>query len=172
MRDVARIRELRYGDGLSAARTAEVVGCCEGTVLRYAPGSPGRVPVAPVREAFEASRLTAADVARRLGWWDRGSADSARLKRALGINGNVPADPRYRSRRYYSTLIDAETAALIAEAIGVAPWEVLPDEDEEMAAPRGYTLRKGDPEKILAAEGDLLRSEGINPEWPGIGEAA
>lgn len=31
--------------------------------------------------------------------------------------------------------------------------------EEELAVPRGYVLRKGDPEKILAVEDDLQRGE-------------
>jgi hypothetical protein len=123
-RIVHQIRSLRYLDGMAARTVAELVGVSNWTVLRYAPGRPGKVPVAPLREAFGWSPLTAADVARDLGWWDSsGSADASRVKRTLGIN--LDSAHGHRSRR---TMIDAETARLIAEAIGVSPWSILPDD--------------------------------------------
>lgn len=126
-RDVARIRELRYGDGLSSLVVAGMVGCSDRTIRKYAPGSPGRVPNDKLRAAFEASGLAAADVARRLGWDSGHGPDTSRVRRKLGLRteSSGKKGTRYRSRN-----IDAETVALMAEAIGVAPWEVMPDDDE------------------------------------------
>jgi hypothetical protein len=125
---VAEIRRLRLRDGLPTRAVADMLGMSAGNVRNYAPGRPGKVPVAPLRAAFDASPVTASDVARHLEWWDgRSKADSSRVKRTLGINRD--SSHGYRSRR---TLIDAETAMLIAEAIGISPWSILPDENEEM----------------------------------------
>jgi len=123
---VEEIRELRYLDGLSARRVADMFDMSPWTVLRYAPGRPGKVPVAPLREAFLSSPATTGDIARAMGWWDRkGSADTSRVKRTLGLQDDIAGDGR-RSRR---TMADAETVMLIAEAIGVSPWAVLPEEE-------------------------------------------
>jgi hypothetical protein len=125
---VARIRELR-ADGYTCPRVAAIVGCSELTVWRYAPGRIGKVPVAPLREAFLASSMTAADVARELGWWESKGADSSRVKRTLGLIKQTTVDRFGIRRRNFRTLVDAETVQLIAEAIGVAPWSVMPDDD-------------------------------------------
>jgi hypothetical protein len=63
-----------------------------------------------------------------MGWMDGTSGDSARVKRALGL---LPAGggPRLGYRRYSNRLVDAGTAMRMAEALGVMPWEVMPDED-------------------------------------------
>lgn len=122
--DVARIRELRYMDGLSGPAVAKIVGCSTSTVRKYAPGQPGKVPNDKLRAAFVASGLSASEVARRVGWW-AGSADGARVKRALGLLPTTNG----RGRRQIRRLIDAEMAGMLAEAIGVEPWEVMPDDD-------------------------------------------
>lgn len=128
--DIARIRKLRYRDGLMQREVAEIIGCDVKTVWRYAPGHIGKIPNDKVRAAFEASRLTAAQVARRMGWMCApGKADGARVKRALGILPDSYG-PGIRSTR---RLIDAETAGLLAEAIGVMAWEVMPDDEQEAA---------------------------------------
>ena len=87
--------------------------------------------VAAVLPSEEADR----DVARAVGWLyerrNRGthyafvSADSARVKRTLGL---LP--DRKNGHATYRQLVDIDTMTLLAEAIGVAPWEVLPDDDE------------------------------------------
>ena len=124
-REVARIRRLRYEDGLTAAETAKRVGRHRNTVRRIAPGRMGKVPVAPVREVFERSGRSASDVARELGWTAGRKAsgapqwDGSRVRRTLGL---MP-DTRYKWKGYRRE-IDAETAGLIAEACGAAPWEV------------------------------------------------
>jgi hypothetical protein len=40
-----------------------------------------------------------------------------------------------------------------------------------LTPPKGYTVTtKQDVEEILAIEADLLRSEGVDPRWPGFPE--
>lgn len=40
---------------------------------------------------------------------------------------------------------------------------------ERLTPPKGYTVTtKQDVEEILAIEADLLRSEGVDPRWPGF----
>jgi transcriptional regulator with XRE-family HTH domain len=128
---VALLRELRLRDGLTQREVATRVGCCRATVARLAPGRVGKAPVAPLREAFLASGLSAAEVARRLGWsWMRGPYlyyDSSRVKRTLGLLDDVSGVTGGRSRR---VVVDVELISRIADAIGVMPWEVLPDEEE------------------------------------------
>jgi hypothetical protein len=42
---------------------------------------------------------------------------------------------------------------------------------DEMTPPRGYVLGKDQTiEDVLAIEAELLRSEGIDPMWPGFGD--
>lgn len=120
---IALIRNLRYEDGLPARKVADMLGVTMRTIFLYAPGRPGKVPVAPLREAFKASPLTAADVARSLGWWARGNADSGRVKRTLGIN-----EDSARGYRFRREMVDAETVTLMADALGIAPWSVLPED--------------------------------------------
>lgn len=128
--EVARARELRYLDGLTVSQTAVLTGRNIDCVRRYAPGRPGKVDNALLREAFVASRKKAADVARTVGWlcskddgrWVYG--DGSRVKRTLGILPTVAGHGGSQFRR----MIDAEVAEILAEAIGVAPWEVMPIE--------------------------------------------
>lgn len=131
--DVRRIVSLRYRKGLSGPAVAEMFGICPSTVRNYAPGRIGKIDNAKLREAFEASGMTAGDVARALGWTyvrttgpkeGRRVADCTRIRRALGLQDDIAHGCRGRR-----VLIDAETAGLIAEAIGVAPWSVGCDED-------------------------------------------
>ena len=43
---------------------------------------------------------------------------------------------------------------------------------ERVEPPKGYVLtNKQTVKEILAVEADLLRSEGIDPQWPGFPEA-
>lgn len=126
------IRELRYEDGLTIQATAARVGCSAFPVRQLAPGRPGKVPNDKLREAFTDSGLSAVEVARRVGWLcstgttqgQRTQADGSRVLRTLGL-----LDDSTKDRRSTRTFIDAETAALLAEAIGVMAWEVMPDED-------------------------------------------
>jgi hypothetical protein len=120
-----QIRELRYLDGLSCGQVFALTGRNETTVRKIAPGWPGKIDNTRLREAFLASGLTAGEVARRVGWYcSHGSRgvrrDHSRVKRTLGVTRSSNGHGRSNLRR----LIDAETAALLAEAIGVAPWEV------------------------------------------------
>jgi len=119
-------------DGYTTVEVADIFDCCPETVRYYAPGRPGKVPVASLREAFLASSITAAEVARRIGWIHsrddgRSYADSARVKRTLGILPDISGST---GRQSWRTLTDAETVERIAYAIGISPWSVLPDEDE------------------------------------------
>lgn len=121
---VKRIRELR-ADGFSGRRVAELVGVCVTTVYKIAPGRVGKVPVAPTREAFLRSGLPASEVARRLGWHSGHATDASRVLRTLGLRDTANGSG-VRTRR---TVADAEVVGQIAEAIGLMPWEVMPDED-------------------------------------------
>lgn len=123
--EIARIRELRYAHGLTIAETVAYVGRSPMTVQRVAPGRPGKVDNAALREAFLRSGRSAADVARAAGWTfesgGRIKPDSSRVRRTLGLIDDVSAGG-WRSRR---KLIDAETAEILADAVGVAPWTVI-----------------------------------------------
>lgn len=135
MQDIRRIRELRYGDGLTALRVADIVGCSRQTVWRYAPGMPGKIPNNKLRAAFKASSVTATGVARAMGWDSGKGADSSRVNRTLGLTPDINGKGNASTRTY----IDAETASLMAEAIGVMPWEIMPweimpDDETEVAA--------------------------------------
>lgn len=129
---VERVREARYMDGLTIAETMRVSGVSAWAVNKYAPGRPGKVPVGPVREVFLASGVSACAVAADLGWLVKGSGDSSRLRRRLGINREVWGHGDKRGFGFART-IDAEVAGLIAEACGQPAWSVLPDEDEVAA---------------------------------------
>jgi len=117
------IRELR-GEGYTLNYVACRMGISAATVRRYAPGRPGKVPVAPLREAFLASGVPAYEVARRIDWTSKGAPDSSRVQRTLGIK----PDSTHKTGSV-RTWVDAETVRLIAEAIGVSPWAVLPEEE-------------------------------------------
>lgn len=109
--------------GWTQQRVAAVLGLSKATISNISPGYVGRVPVAPLREAFLCSPVTAADVARDVGWWERGKADTSRVKRTLGL-----LDDSNHGHRFRRTMVDAETVELLAEAIGVAAWSVMPDD--------------------------------------------
>lgn len=90
----------------------------------HAPSNGARfeIPVAPLREAFERSGLTAAEVARVLDWRDpRGRIDGRRVKRALGIVP-VAMGRGYGPKCVRST--SYERALKLADAIGVDPVDV------------------------------------------------
>lgn len=129
IRDVTRIRELRYQDGLSAPAVAGIIGCSEQTVLHYAPGRPGKIPNDNLRELFHRSGLNANEVAWRMGWVytseGRVKANGALVKRALGLSPDIGVAGRRTAR----SLIDAGTAEELAEAMGFERWQVLPDEE-------------------------------------------
>jgi hypothetical protein len=68
------------------------------------------VPVGRLREAFEASDVSASELARRLGWF---KPDSGRVRRALF---GLPSRP--------GGFVRAETAGALAEALGLDPVDV------------------------------------------------
>lgn len=78
-----------------------------------------KVDNAPLRQAFVDSGLTATEVAERCGWLQRGNADTSRVKRVLGI---LPESSN--GRRYHRREVGSDTAALVAGALGLDPWEV------------------------------------------------
>lgn len=119
IRDVREIQRMR-ATGYSTTEVADILDWSERTVRYYAP--PVRVPIAPLREAFERSGLIAADVARTLDWYDyNGRADGHRVKRALGI---IPSGfgRGYGNKRIRST--SYERALMLADAIGIDPVDV------------------------------------------------
>jgi DNA-binding transcriptional regulator YiaG len=124
----ARVRELRYMDGLSSPAVASLFGCSYETVRKIAPGWPGKIDNTRLRDAFIASGVDAAEVARRVGWvllrGGREDADTSRVRRSLGLLLETGISRTGKRSRFMRTRIDAENAALIAEAIGVAPWSV------------------------------------------------
>lgn len=76
------------------------------------------VPVAPLREAFLRSDMTAGDLARALGWM---KADHQRVARQLGLqhDTNGHGSPtRSRGTMSYNRAVQ------IAEALGIDPTEV------------------------------------------------
>lgn len=134
---IARIRELRYVDGLSCPAVGEMLGLSPHVVQKAAPGYPGKIDNAKLREAFERSGVSATWVAREIGWlalqgkwnpdrtkrWQWYSGDGSRVRRTLGLTDGTTIK-QGRTFRYRQTRIDAESAARIAEVIGVAPWAV------------------------------------------------
>ena len=130
--DIKRIKRLRYQDGLSCVATGRIIGCSSRTVWHYAPGNPGKIPNTKLREAFHDSGITATELARRMGWLypceGRMKANGSAVKVALGIlSKKLPS-----GTRCFCSLIDAELAGTMAEALGLMAWEVLPDEEERL----------------------------------------
>jgi hypothetical protein len=123
----AMIRELRYKDGLTCNQTAMLASSNINTVQKVAPGRPGKVPNSAVRALFEEARsergLSASEVARRMGWRSGRSVDASRVLQTLGLRESIGT----AGRRQYRTLIDAETAGLLAEAMGYQAWEANPE---------------------------------------------
>jgi hypothetical protein len=87
------------------------------------------VEVAPLRDAFLGSGLSASEVARRLGWQRkhlhrgkyRQMPDASRVTRMLGIRVYAPGRG-YPSRARCG--MSYENAAKLADAIGVDPIDV------------------------------------------------
>jgi hypothetical protein len=109
-------------------RVAEAAGCPPPERARSTPHRQDWVPVAPLREAFLRSGVTATEVARVFGWLRsrkgrRGHryvvADSTRVLRTLGL-----ASYWSKGGVYVRTYVGEERAAELARAIGVAPHEV------------------------------------------------
>jgi hypothetical protein len=87
------------------------------------------VDVTPLREAFEASGLTAYEVADRLGWRSThvrygrvvNRPDPSRVNRALGRKPyNLGRGYGHRHRQ----AVRYETALQLASALGVDPFEI------------------------------------------------
>lgn len=111
--DVAK----RNGVPLRRPSKQEPPASLAGPVMRG--GGVPKIDNTPLREAFEASSLLAGELAVRLDWLERGRPDSSRVKRALGVTQDVT-----RGKLTYRRLIDPEVAALMADAMGLMPWEV------------------------------------------------
>lgn len=118
-----KIRELRYEDGLTCEEVACQVGMSRESIGLIAPGRPGKIDNARIREAFIRSGKSASAVARDLGWrsGDGRGPDASRVRKTLGITLTVGGARRKAQAR---RLVDAETVGRIAESIGVEPWEV------------------------------------------------
>ncbi len=98
--------------------------------------SPGRmsdrVPLAPFREAFERSGLTANELAFRMGYMRANStepkhADSSRIQRLLNLRPGTASTKNgkyYPAHFKYNDTLPYELAVRLAEALGVDPWEV------------------------------------------------
>lgn len=122
-RQIAQIRDLRYRHGMTSAAAARIVGVNADTVRAHAPGHIGKIPNDKLRAAFLASRRSASEVALRVGWLSP-RADASRVRRTLGITLS-----RAGGRQQYRRLIDVGTAERLADAIGVAVWEIMPDDE-------------------------------------------
>jgi hypothetical protein len=90
-----------------------------GPLVPRAAGRPGRVdyvPNAPLREAFVASGLSLAELARRLGWVRRQAGrelpNGSRVGRALGVHDRAEGNGSQSS-------VALETARQLADALGV-----------------------------------------------------
>lgn len=116
-----RIKELRYMDGLSTREVAQRYGLSRYTVGLIAPGRPGKIDNTAARAAFIRSQKSASAVARDLGWWSGRHPEASRVLRTLGISLTVGGGTRTAQ---YRRFVDAETLGLIAQSIGVEPWQV------------------------------------------------
>jgi hypothetical protein len=78
-----------------------------------------RVDVAPLREAFERSGLSATDVALRMGWL---KPDCNRVTKALGI---TPYHMGHGFKPKHREHLRWDTAERLAQAIGMDPvdWD-------------------------------------------------
>jgi hypothetical protein len=81
-----------------------------------------RVPVAPLREAFLASGLTASEVCYRIGWL-RGNrrGDTARLQSVLGLRQFTK---NTKGCRATAKRINYPNAVLIARALDLDPVDI------------------------------------------------
>lgn len=81
------------------------------------------ISVAPIREAFHASDLTAYEVARRLEWrkGPAGYPDAGRVKRTLGIVHNWE---KRTNRPYVQVRCSYATAMKLVTAIGLDPTDL------------------------------------------------
>lgn len=89
------------------------------------------VEVAPIRDAFLASGLSAYEVANALGWYEYKKkdrrypkrVDSCRVLRTLGMRKTYESKSR-GGRVRYRTHVTYETAGQIARALNMDPWEL------------------------------------------------
>jgi hypothetical protein len=80
---------------------------------------PDRIPNAPMREAFVASRMTSSELARELGWQSpSGKYDTTMVMRTLGLHNsrNVLNGKVYTSA---NRTMDIDNARLMCRALGV-----------------------------------------------------
>lgn len=93
----------------------------------------GHYPVAPLRDAYLQKRkeygLTLNEVALRMNWivksgGKKGQPEGGRVSRSLGMRPEMGRSGRYHCVR---ERINPELGLKLAEAIGVAWWEVWPD---------------------------------------------
>lgn len=77
------------------------------------------VPVQPLQEAFRRSGLTAAELARRLGWY---RPDSVRVARQLGLISN--GGRGHGSRPDMRKTMSRAKALEILDALGLDPVDV------------------------------------------------
>lgn len=97
---------------------------CEALGIPVPPARRGKVPNEPLREAFLASGMTAYALAKAVGW-NKASADSSRVARALGMLRNS-ATVR-NGKRYvpgFNTRMPYDLAVRIAHIVGADPVEV------------------------------------------------
>jgi hypothetical protein len=112
-------------------RGKRLCGGCAARVRRGRTVRPGgrvdEVPVAPIRDAFLRSGLSASEVARRVGWMrtrrTRRSpvADATRVRRTLGL---AQYDPGHGHEKRFREFCDPEMAWALAKACGADPMDV------------------------------------------------
>lgn len=83
-----------------------------------------RVPCAPLAAAFERSDLTAAEVARRMGWEVGTQHASTKVKRHLGLKRSRNGAKTGKGRWRFRETMPYEQAVRFARALEVDPVEV------------------------------------------------
>ena len=80
------------------------------------------IDVTPLRDAFLRSGLTASEVCRRLEWYcgTTGTPDTIQAAARARVAARAPV----AGQRTYARRIGIDRAALIADALNVAPHEV------------------------------------------------
>jgi hypothetical protein len=84
-------------------------------------GERALIDVAPFREAFEASGVTAYQVALRMGWFEGGAVDSYRVRQTLGL---VPYNPGHGYPLRHRAYVTPAIALRLVDAMGLLPAEV------------------------------------------------
>jgi hypothetical protein len=78
------------------------------------------VDVAPLREAFERSGMTASEVAIRLGWFRaNGDPDGTKVRKKLGIVASYS-----HGRHYHQRTMSYENGVAFVRALEIAPVDV------------------------------------------------